>query len=197
MWIIKDQSNTVIYLLDQEPLFRSGVLKQPIHALDIKESQVIVEQANKPDLPFVGNYFSYSNGVWSVIDQAKYDEEVYQPLIESLKEKAMQSLFANCNKTLEQLAINYPARESQTWSVQLEEANRYLADNTSPTPFISAALREGETVQQYAELIVSNNMLWSDYAGKVVLKRRTFEKRINTATTTQELNTIIEEVNNA
>lgn len=195
MFIIKDQTDRVIYLLDQEPVFKNGALNQPIRALDIKESQVIVEQADKPDLPFAGNYFSYSNGTWSVIDQAKYDEDIYQPIIESLKEEAKDKLFTNCNKALEQLATDYPERESQTWPVQLEEANRYLADNTSPTPFISAALDEGETVDEYANLIVSNNAAWSDYAGKVVLKRRTFEQRIKSATTVQELNQIVGEIN--
>ena len=195
MFIIKDQTDKVIYLLDQEPLFKNGVLNQPIRALDIKEANVIVEQAEAPELPFAGNYFSYSNGVWSVIDQAKYDEDVYQPLVESLKERAKAVLFRSCNKALEQLAIDYPERESQTWPIQLEEANRYLADNASPTPFISAALNEGETVQQYAQLIATNNSLWSDHAGKVVLRRRTFEQRIKAAATVQELDQIMQDLN--
>ena len=195
MFVIKDQSDKVIYLLDQEPSFKNDVLNKPVRALDIKESQVIVEQAEAPELPFAGNHFSYSDGAWSVIDQVKYDEDVYQPLVESLKERAKAALFVSCNRALEQLAVDYPERESQTWPIQLEEANRYLADNTSPTPFISGALNEGETVDDYANLIVSNNAEWSGYAGKVVLKRRSFEQRIKAATTVQELDQIINEIN--
>lgn len=197
MWIIKDSSDKVVYLLDQEPIFKNGILDQPLKALDIKEDQVIVEQADKPDLPFAGNYFSYSNGVWSVIDQSVYDEDVYQPLFEAKKAETITKMKILCNDNLSSLAADYPEREAQTWPVQLEEAKAYLADNSAPTPFIKAALNEGETVEQYANLIVSNNAAWSNYAGSVIKMRRTFEQRINAATTIEELESISKEISNA
>ena len=157
------------------------------------ESLTVIEPKRKPSLKW---YQACREVVPPIIDgKAVQTYEIYTKSLNQLKTDAKNILFTSCNKALEQLAIDYPERESQTWPVQLEEANRYLADNTSPTPFISAALNDGETVDDYANLIVSSNTAWSDYAGKVVLKRRTFEQRIKDATTVQELDQIVSEIN--
>ena len=110
-----------------------------------------------------------------------------QLLADIAKPKVLELLKKVCNKKLEQLGSDYPDRETQTWAVQLEEAKAYLADNTVDTPFILAALREGETVQDYAQLIVANNAAWSNFAGSIVKLRRDFERLIENASTFQEL----------
>lgn len=113
-----------------------------------------------------------------------------QLLADIAKPKVLKILKDVCNKKLEQLGSDYPDRETQTWAVQLEEAKAYLADNTTQTPFILAALREGETVQDYAQLIVANNTAWSNFAGSIVKLRRDYERLIKNASTFQELEQI-------
>ena len=158
--------------------------------VEIKPEITSTQKLIKPDIPV------YQDTQWQLIwlIENKTAEELETEL-NLAKANKLSELYRSCDADLKKLATGYPEREAQTWPVQLEEANRYLADNTSPTPFISAALKQGETVEQYANLIVNNNAAWSDYAGKVVLKRRTFEHRINTATTVQELDQIVSEIN--
>lgn len=110
------------------------------------------------------------------------------------RNQAISKMKNLCDNKLSQLASDYPEREAQTWPVQLEEAKSYLADSASPTPFISAALNDGETVEQYANLIVANNAAWSDYAGSIVKMRRDFEAAINSAQNIEDLMAIINQM---
>lgn len=113
-----------------------------------------------------------------------------QLLADIAKPEVFELLKRVCNRKLEQLGSEYPDRETQTWAVQLEEAKAYLSDNTSPTPFINAAITGTETVQDYAELIVANNAAWSNFAGSIVKLRRDFEKAIEACTTLEELKAV-------
>lgn len=132
-----------------------------------------------------GEYAVFVDGAWSV-----QQNKPMQPLIE----KAYDKLCDSCNHDFEVLKNGYPDRETQSWSVQLKEAESYLSDNATPTPFISAALKYGETVEQYANLIIANNAQWSAYAGAVVRKRREYEARIEAANTSEEIEQIISEL---
>ena len=110
------------------------------------------------------------------------------------KDSVKKVLTDVCNSKLEQLIATYPEREAATWPFQLEEAKNYLADNTYPTPFISAALSKEETVDQYAALIVANNNTWSAFAGGVVNMRREYEAAINSANSIEALAEIKEAI---
>lgn len=157
--------------------------------VEVKPEITAAQKLSKPSQPV------YQGGQWQLIwaVEDKTLEEIETELNQAKSNKLSQ-LHQSCDNDLKQLATGYPERETQTWSIQLEEAKAYLTDNTTPTPFISAALRQGETVGQYAQLIVANNAAWSDYAGKVVLKRRTYEALINGAQTVEEVNSINWEV---
>lgn len=107
-----------------------------------------------------------------------YKLETFDNLIEH-KSELTKYLHAKCNEKLAQLAKDYPERETQTWSVQLKEAEAYKLDSSAATPFITASLKDGETVDQYVDLIITNNTIWSQYAGSVVLLRRNYENSIS------------------
>lgn len=109
---------------------------------------------------------------------------------DNLQSSKLKALFNYCDTQLELLATDYPEREAATWPVQLEEAKAYLADNTTPTPFLVAALKHNETVESYANLIVTNNAQWSAFAGSIVKHRRVIEEAINEAGTVEELEAI-------
>ena len=123
---------------------------------------------------------------------AKRTEE--QLLNDIVKPQAIEYLRASCDKDFQVLSQGYPERETSTWAFQLEESRQYLKDSTYPTPFISAALREGESIEDYANLIVANNDAWSVYAGSIVNKRREYTARIQGATTRDEVKAIVEEL---
>lgn len=113
-----------------------------------------------------------------------------QLLADIAKPEKLKELFTYCDNQLELLATSYPEREAATWPVQLEEAKAYLSDNTASTPFINAALTDGETVENYANLIITNNAQWSTFAGSIVKHRRNTEKAINEAETEDEIEAI-------
>lgn len=113
--------------------------------------------------------------------------------LKSAKDSAVKALFFKCDSLLKRLATDYPERETQTWSIQLEEAKAYSADPTAATPFISASLKEGETIRYYADIILRNNAAWSNYAGMVIKLRRIYEPLVQEATSVDEVNSLVRE----
>jgi len=95
-----------------------------------------------------------------------------------LRPQLLTLLHSKCDEKLKSLQEGYPEREVLTWDAQSKEAEAYLKDNSTPTPFISAALNADETVHQYATLISTNNAAWSAYAGGIVQLRRNYESKI-------------------
>jgi hypothetical protein len=110
------------------------------------------------------------------------------------KPRALKEINQAVDIKLAALGKEYPERETQTWAVQLKEAEAYTADPASPTPFITAALSAGETVAQYAALVIANNAAWSAYAGGAVQLRRHYEAQVAAATTVDQVQAIIAEV---
>lgn len=110
-----------------------------------------------------------------------------QLLNEIAKPQSIALLGAMIDAKMLQLKGDYPERESATWAFQLEQSKQYQSDNSTPVPFLSAAIKPGETVAEYAALIIANNTQWSTIAGEIVLLRRTLQDAIEAASTEQEL----------
>lgn len=116
----------------------------------------------------IGDFYKDGEFTKNLGSNYEWADGVYQLTVDGLsniKADKLKALFNYCDTQLELLATDYPEREAATWPVQLEEAKAYLADNTAPTPFINAALTDGETVEHYANLIITNNAQWSAFAG--------------------------------
>lgn len=102
-------------------------------------------------------------------------------LADIAKPAAIALLHKKCDQMLAQLAAEYPAREVDTWAVQLKEAEAYMLNPSAPTPFIDAAKKDSESKNSYASLIIANNAAYSAYAGNIVKIRRDFESAIANA----------------
>lgn len=135
----------------------------------------------------------YTDENGNLVTKADQEATFLTDQLTAAKQSAVKSLHQKCDEKLASLAADYPERETQTWSVQLKEAEAYKLDPSSPTPFILGALKPGETVEQYADLIIANNAVWSGYAGSIVLIRRSYEEQISSADITT-VRTIQEEI---
>lgn len=108
--------------------------------------------------------------------------------LKSKRKIARSMLFSQCDADLLSLAEAYPDKERDTWDAQAAEAKALMEDSNASTPLITAALKPGETAQEYAAIILANKEAWSNYAGGIILKRRTYESRIDSS----DLNSIEE-----
>lgn len=123
------------------------------------------------------------------------EQQLTDFILTSTKSQLMKLLHSEVNSRLEKLSNEYSERETETWSVQLKEAEDYSKDSSSSTPFISAALSGAETVQDYVNIILANNLAWSQYAGDVIRFRREMEGQIKSANSLEDLAPVMQELN--
>lgn len=114
-----------------------------------------------------------------------------QQLVEEIaKPELLRKLHVKCDSLLKTLAAEYPQSEVDTWAFQVNEARAFLADPQAQTPFMDAALKDGEDKTTYANLILTNNDNYSAYAGSIVRLRRSTEEQVNTVTTLAEVSAL-------
>ncbi|MBB1485886.1 hypothetical protein [Oceanospirillum sediminis] len=74
MYIVKRKIDDVVFAYSEnKPVFSSGVLSEPLIALDVKESDYIIEEVMAPEFKFYSNIFRYDNG-WFISDEEMYAE---------------------------------------------------------------------------------------------------------------------------
>lgn len=144
----------------------------------------------------VDKFSDYTDENDVLVTKAEQETAFLDNKYSTKRQQLNDSLLRICDEKLKSLQAGYPEREVLTWDAQSKEAEAYLKDNTTPTPFISAALNADETVEQYATLISTNNAAWSTYAGSIVQLRRKYEAKIVSATNGEldSLNTEISEL---
>ena len=113
-----------------------------------------------------------------------------QLIADITKPSVKRRLLRKCDRLYSALSVDYPKYEVDTWAFQLDEAKGLINNPNANAPFITSALRDGETKAEYAQLIVDNNNAWSVYAGGIVKIRRETEAAIAAATTPEELEAI-------
>jgi len=77
-----------------------------------------------------------------------------------LKKEKLKEVLVKYQHCFEYLNLIYPPAEREGWSLQKEEAEAYLANNSTPTPMLSAlvAMRgRGETVEQFAQNVLGHS----------------------------------------
>lgn len=114
-------------------------------------------------------------------------------LIDAIKNRIKSKVDAK----IDSLKNGYSEREIQSWPVQLKEAEALLVDPSAPTPFLSNAKRDSETVEEYAAKVRANNAAWSSYAGQVVNWRAEMEDALDFCVTDADYETLLETINNA
>ena len=85
---------------------------------------------------------------------------------------------------LQTVIAGYPDLEVATWPQQYAEAQSYTANNTAPTPMLSAiASASGQTVEALASSVIAKASAYQSASGGVVGKRIALSAQIQAATT--------------
>ena len=108
-------------------------------------------------------------------------------LVTIAKKQAKAKLNQAASVRLSKLVAEYPQRESETWAIQLAEAQAYTANPNTSTPFINAALNDGETVAEFAVRVIAKSLSYSTAAGEIVGMRRRVGAKIDSAETIAEV----------
>ena len=81
----------------------------------------------------------------------------------------------------------YPVEERETWPVQLEEARAVLADPGADTPMLSILVATrglGETVQDFALIVMGNNAMYRQFAAFITGQQQRMYREVNELQTT-------------
>lgn len=68
-----------------------------------------------------------------------------------------------------------PYREGErlSWDIQTAEAAAWVADNSAPTPFLTAALKAGETIAELVARVQANEAAFKAASGAIIGAQRT------------------------
>jgi len=90
----------------------------------------------------------------------------------------------------------YYGSESNTWNLQIEEAQKYLADTSSPIdntkyPILNTiSTSRNIDIANVAQSIIDNNNAYIAAVGTLLGQKYSFKDKITSATTNEELNTL-------
>ena len=103
--------------------------------------------------------------------------------LDLLKELTLEKLNDIYEYYASQIVKQYPNREVETFRKQVEEAKKYIADNTASVPFIeNLAIERGLTVAEMADKILAKDAQFSELSGQLTGKRQRLEKEVKNAT---------------
>lgn len=142
------------------------------------------------DPPTNDGKWDYVNGVFVRIPDTQ--EEVI-----SLKISIMSKANNDASKLLEDITIGYPECEVKSWTQQNLEAEGWLADHTTPTPFLDAlAIVRGMDKPTLVGKVVDKAANFAKYTGSVIGARQRVEDMVEAASSVDELQAIptIEEI---
>jgi hypothetical protein len=97
------------------------------------------------------------------------------------------------NTTVSALVGNTDEFELTSWSIQESEARAYVASNTAITPLLSGIIIArglGETVEQFANLIIANADAYRVAYANILGTYQAKQKAINVALTVSEVQSI-------
>jgi hypothetical protein len=108
------------------------------------------------------------------------------PTLEQVKSAKLMEATETYNTAVSALIGNTDEFELASWNKQEIEARAYVLDNTIPTPFISgmiAARGLGETVLQFANLIIANADAYQVAYATILGTYQAKQKEISSETT--------------
>lgn len=127
-------------------------------------------------------------GVTPVPDPVPTPEE----LLERAKEDKLAEINAACQSILEALTPTYPERELTTFDKQESEARAYLADDTSPTPLLSAlAAARGIGLDDLVQRVIIKADAFAAASGNIIGQRQALEDRLDEARTMDDVQAIV------
>jgi hypothetical protein len=90
-----------------------------------------------------------------------------------------------------QMLANFSDLEQSSFPYQLADAVAWTADNTKPTPWLTAmAAARGTAVAILAPKVIANNTAWTATAAKIIGQQQKYQDALTAATTVDQVNAI-------
>ena len=119
------------------------------------------------------------------------EEQPYVPPVPTLDEaKAakLSEINAAADRTIATLTVTYPDREISTFDKQESEARDWTADNTAPTPLLSAlAQARGIPLSDLVGRVLAKADAFAVASGSIIGQRQALEDRLDACTTLEEV----------
>lgn len=115
------------------------------------------------------------------------------PTIDQAKEKAKIDLMVAFSSATNELSNRTTSHEMSSWSVQILEANAFIADSSASTPFIDVLLVSrnlNETKEELVGKIINNSIKYNAEYGKLLGAYQFNIKQIDNATSVDEIKNI-------
>lgn len=182
-------------LLEQKDYNMIIAIKRQVDFWDGVEKEFIVYYGDNPDeaenydrIEETTDTYIIVNNRW-VIDDSE--------ALAKLKSLKMESINLAYKTEIAKIKLerdtntDAPPDEVATWDVQKQEAEAYMTDNTTPTPFLSAlAEARGVSLFWLVNKVIDKSSLFSVASGTITGKRQALEDRIKSAQTREELEQI-------
>lgn len=107
-----------------------------------------------------------------------YDEEDTLQLLEEVKRRKLEEITEQYENSVAQLEEGYPAPERESWFVQVEEAQAFLAAGSEGKWIEAAAASRGCTVEELAGWILSQNGQYRVLHGTLTGHRQLLRDRV-------------------
>lgn len=112
--------------------------------------------------------------------------------LDQIKKNKDSEIRAKGRDLMLQITNPYTLEERDTWPTQVAEAKAYSANNTSPTPMLSAIVTQrGNTLADQVQKILANEAAFKDAVGYVMGIQQKKLDLIAAATIVQEVTSVV------
>lgn len=116
------------------------------------------------------------------------EEQPYVPTLEDVKAAKLSEINAAADRAIAALTATYPDREISTFDKQESEARDWTADNTAPTPLLSAlAQARGIPLSDLVGRVLAKADAFAVASGSIIGQRQALEDRLDACTTLEEV----------
>ena len=110
------------------------------------------------------------------------------PTLEDVKAAKLSEINAAADRAIATLTATYPDREISTFDKQEREARDWTADNTAPTPLLSAlAQARGIPLSDLVGRVLAKADAFAVASGSIIGQRQALEDRLDACTTMEEV----------
>lgn len=118
----------------------------------------------------------------------KMETPIFAPGLDAVKGARLAEINACCQAALAGLTATYPEKELITFDKQETEARAWLADNSAPTPFLSAlAAARGLELAELARRVVAKADAFAVASGHLVGQRQRMEDMLDACETVEDV----------
>ena len=116
-------------------------------------------------------------------EKARQEEEASRPpTLAEARATKLAEVMAGYSAAFAPIEAVYPAKERETWAIQLEEARAVLANPEAETPMLSILVStrgKGETVAAFAAIVMANNAMYRQFAAFITGQQQRMYAEVN------------------